>query len=98
MYFLALEIMLALVSHVYFFCNFWQTLTYYLLLLSPSAVLRHRYRSAPVVHRMFRCMLGGPFFTTVPSGRVGRNRDSAYYSNEAFVQGIRRAERDDQVG
>lgn len=47
--------------------------------------------------RMYRCMLGGPFFTTVPSGRVGRARDSAYFSNEAFVQGVRRSERDDQV-
>lgn len=47
---------------------------------------------------MYRCMLGGPFFTTVPSGRVGRARDSAYFSNEAFVQGVRRSERDDQVG
>lgn len=46
---------------------------------------------------MYRCMLGGPFFTTVPSGRVGRARDSAYFSNEAFVQGVRRSERDDQV-
>lgn len=42
-------------------------------------------------------MLGGPFFTTVPSGRVGRARDSAYFSNEAFVHGVRRSERDDQV-
>lgn len=49
------------------------------------------------MQRMYRCMLGGPFFTTVPSGRVGRNRDSAYFSNEAFVQGTRRSERDDQV-
>lgn len=49
------------------------------------------------MQRMYRCMLGGPFFTTVPSGRVGRNRGSAYFSNEAFVQGVRRSERDDQV-
>lgn len=52
---------------------------------------------APPIQRMYRCMLGGPFFTTVPSGRVGRARDSAYFSNEAFVQGVRRSERDDQV-
>ncbi|CAN0387768.1 unnamed protein product, partial [Scytosiphon promiscuus] len=53
---------------------------------------------APPIQRMYRCMLGGPFFTTVPCGRVGRGRDSAYFSNEAFVQGVRRSERDDQVG
>ncbi|CAM9399954.1 unnamed protein product, partial [Pylaiella littoralis] len=52
---------------------------------------------APPIQRMYRCMLGGPFFTTVPSGRVGRARDSAYFSNEAFVQGVRRSERDDQM-
>lgn len=47
--------------------------------------------------RMYRCMLGGPFFTTVPSGRVGRTREAAFFSNEAFVQAVRRSERDDQV-
>ncbi|CAN0180801.1 unnamed protein product, partial [Ectocarpus fasciculatus] len=52
---------------------------------------------APSIQRMYRCMLGGPFFTTVPSGRVGRARDSAYFSNEAFVHGVRRSERDDQM-
>jgi hypothetical protein len=50
---------------------------------------------APLMQRMYNSMLGGPFFTSVPSGRVGRGRDSAYYSNEAFVAGVRRAERDD---
>jgi hypothetical protein len=50
---------------------------------------------APLMQRMYSSMLGGPFFTSVPSGRVGRGRDSAYYSNEAFVAGVRRAERDD---
>ncbi|KAG5186216.1 hypothetical protein JKP88DRAFT_309594, partial [Tribonema minus] len=38
-----------------------------------------------------------PFFTSVPSGRVGRGRESAYFSNEAFVAGVRRAERDDSM-
>ncbi len=40
-------------------------------------------------------MLGGPFFTSVPSGRVGRTDGSVYFSNEAFVQSVRRAERQD---
>ncbi|CAM9551199.1 unnamed protein product [Chrysoparadoxa australica] len=53
--------------------------------------------SAPLMHRMYQRMLGGPFFTSVPSGRVGRGRDSAYFSNEAFVAGVRRAEREDQM-
>ncbi|CAM9589219.1 unnamed protein product, partial [Discosporangium mesarthrocarpum] len=52
---------------------------------------------APSVQGMYPFLLGGPFFTTVPCGRVGRARDSAYFSNEAFVQGVRRAERDDQA-
>ncbi|CAM9746455.1 unnamed protein product [Ascophyllum nodosum] len=52
---------------------------------------------APLMQRMYRCMLGGPFFTTVSSGRVGRTREAAYFSNEAFVQAVRRSERDDQM-
>ncbi|KAG5184668.1 hypothetical protein JKP88DRAFT_348446 [Tribonema minus] len=52
---------------------------------------------APVMRRMYSGLLGGPFFTSVPSGRVGRGRESAYFSNEAFVAGVRRAERDDSM-
>jgi hypothetical protein len=38
-------------------------------------------------------MLGGPFFTTVPSGRVGQSKE--FTSNEAFVQALRAAEKND---
>ncbi len=53
------------------------------------------YLAAPETQRMHGTMLGGPFFTSVPSGRVGRTDGSVYFSNEAFVQSVRRAERQD---
>ncbi len=53
------------------------------------------YLAAPEAQRMHGTMLGGPFFTSVPSGRVGRTDGSVYFSNEAFVQSVRRAERQD---
>lgn len=49
---------------------------------------------APLVHKIFPHILGGPFFTTVPCGRVGVDRD--YSSNEAFVKGLRKAEAADR--
>ncbi len=49
---------------------------------------------APLVHKIFPRILGGPFFTTVPCGRVGVDRD--YSSNEAFVKGLRKAETADR--
>jgi hypothetical protein len=55
------------------------------------------YVRAPLMHRMHRSILGGPFFTTVPCGRVGREGASTYFTNEAFVQSVRRAEREDCV-
>ena len=48
---------------------------------------------APLVHRIFPHMLGGPFFTTVPSGRVGANKE--FSTNEVFVQALREAEKSD---
>ncbi len=53
------------------------------------------YLAAPEAQRMHGTMLGGPFFTSVPSGRVGRTDGSVYFSNEAFVQSVKRAERED---
>lgn len=35
---------------------------------------------------------GAPFFTSVPSGRVGTNRDAAFPSNEAFRDSVRERE------
>ena len=49
---------------------------------------------APLVHKIFPHMLGGPFFTTVPSGRVGLSKD--YGTNEAFVRALRKAEGNDR--
>lgn len=49
---------------------------------------------APLVHRIYPHMLGGPFFSSVPSGRVGMNKD--FSSNEAFVQGLLGAESADK--
>lgn len=46
-------------------------------------------------HVLAHVLYSRPFFTSVPSGRVGRGRGAAYFSNEAFVAGVRRAERDD---
>ncbi len=51
--------------------------------------------SAPLIKALFSQMLGGPYFTTVPSGRVGSTRDLD--TNEAFVQSLRRAERFDRA-
>jgi hypothetical protein len=41
-------------------------------------------------HRLLdRNILGGaPFFTSVPSGRVGSNRDSVYQSNDHFREAV----------
>lgn len=52
------------------------------------------YLRAPLIHQLFSQMLGGPFFTSVPSGRVGQSKD--FESNEDFVDSIRRAERNDR--
>ena len=49
---------------------------------------------APIVKEMFSQMLGGPFFTSVPSGRVGISKD--FDSNDAFVRSLQQAERTDR--
>lgn len=50
--------------------------------------------TAPLIKALFSQLLGGPFFTTVPSGRVGTSRD--FDNNEAFVDSLKRAERSDR--
>jgi len=52
---------------------------------------------APIMRRLFPALLGGPFFTSVPSGRVGSTRDAAYYTNEDFVLGCRRLQGADEA-
>lgn len=49
---------------------------------------------APLVHRIFPHMMGGPFFTTVPSGRVGNDKE--FSTNDVFVGALRAAEKADQ--
>jgi hypothetical protein len=41
-------------------------------------------------------LMGGPFFTSVPSGRVGISKD--FGDNEAFVSALKSAERADRAG
>jgi hypothetical protein len=50
---------------------------------------------APLVHTLFSQLMGGPFFTSVPSGRVGVSKD--YDTNEAFVAAVKGAEQNDRA-
>lgn len=50
---------------------------------------------APLVRNMFSQLLGGPFFTSVPSGRVGSGKE--YDNNDAFVQSLKQTERADRA-
>ncbi|RYH02906.1 hypothetical protein EON65_47600, partial [archaeon] len=49
---------------------------------------------APLIRTLFSQLLGGPFYTSVPSGRVGNSRD--FDTNEDFVSALRRAEKRDR--
>jgi len=50
---------------------------------------------APILKKLHPHLSGGPFFTSVPSGRVGRSNRDAFRSNEAFIRKLRRREMDD---
>jgi hypothetical protein len=50
---------------------------------------------APLVHSLFSQIMGGPFFTSVPSGRVGVSKE--FDSNDAFVQALQNAEQNDRT-
>jgi hypothetical protein len=50
---------------------------------------------APLIADMFKQMMGGPFFTSVPSGRVGSSKE--FDSNDAFVKSLQSAEREDRA-
>jgi len=52
---------------------------------------------SPILGKMFESILGGPFFTSVPSGRVGSNGNSAFSSNDAFLEAINQLEVEDIV-
>lgn len=47
---------------------------------------------APLIKKIFPHILGGPFFTTVPCGRVGKDLND----NEDFVQSLKLCENDDR--
>ena len=51
--------------------------------------------AAPLVRRLYPRILGGPFFTSVPSGRVGISKE--FSSNEAFVRALLQAEKADRI-
>ena len=51
--------------------------------------------SAPLIKRLYPRILGGPFFTSVPCGRVGVSKD--FTSNEAFVRALLQAEKSDRT-
>lgn len=48
---------------------------------------------APIIEKLFPRALGGPYFTTVPIGRVGVGKEFA--SNEDFAVSLKRAEEED---
>jgi len=50
---------------------------------------------APLIHSLYSQILGGPFFTSVPSGRVGLSKD--YGNNDDFVTALKNAEKSDRI-
>jgi hypothetical protein len=48
---------------------------------------------APLINKLYPRALGGPYFTTVPIGRVGVGKE--FETNEEFVANMRRAEEED---
>ena len=45
---------------------------------------------APLIDRLYPHLQGGPFFTTVPCGRVGISKE--FSNNEAFVRALKQSE------
>lgn len=50
---------------------------------------------APLIQSLYSQILGGPFFTSVPSGRVGISKD--FGTNDDFVNALRTAEKSDRI-
>ena len=50
---------------------------------------------APLIGRLYPHLQGGPFFTTVPSGRVGVSKE--FNSNEEFVRSLKQTENSDRM-
>ena len=59
--------------------------------------LRH-FLAAPTLHRRHPRLLGGPFFTSVPAGRVGATADHAYSTNRAFQNALAEQQRRTPTG
>lgn len=49
---------------------------------------------APLIGKLYPHIQGGPFFTTVPSGRVGISKE--FNTNDAFVRALKAAENTDK--
>jgi len=52
---------------------------------------------APLMQKLYPKMLGGPFYTSVPCGRVGSSSTSEFRNNDEFVNNLRRRERADKA-
>lgn len=52
---------------------------------------------APLIQKLYPQLLGGPFYTSVPCGRVGMGKDSAFISNEVFVEAVKKVEKYDHA-
>ena len=51
-----------------------------------------QFLDAPTLHRRHHALLGGPFFTSVPAGRVGRSTGHMFGSNAAFQAALTQQE------
>ena len=54
-----------------------------------------QFLAAAPLRRRHPALLGGPFFTSVPSGRVGRSREHTYATNDAYREALHRQETTD---
>lgn len=50
---------------------------------------------APLIHSLYSQLMGGPFFSSIPSGRVGSSKE--FENNEAFVNSLKNAEKVDRA-
>mgnify|MGYP006106282489 CR=1 FL=1 len=53
---------------------------------------------APIISRLAPHKLGGPFFTSVPSGRVGQSESHAFRSDKEFVKEVKSKVRRVELG
>jgi len=53
--------------------------------------------AAPLLEKLHPHLGGGPFFTSVPAGRVGKRKADAFRSNEGYIRGLRAREARDRA-